>query len=355
MRKLFKILFSFWFIILTPTLMVAQENDCAVNLQEAQSQFDLGQIEAVPDLLMECLIFGFTPEERIQAYKVLINAFIFDDNFVQAEAYCLEFMKRYPEYEVVATDPSEFVNLLNEFNNDPRSSIGVGGGMNFSRFRVIEPFGVHSLVGIDDGISGRGDYRSSGSGFQAGVIYNIYLGSNLEIGVEPMIIQNKYAYEFRPFDFAFVTYNETQLRMDIPLSMIWNFKLPGNINPYIRLGGKTSLSLSINSDSQRSYENTESVAFEDVTGAGFEIKDYREMLNYWTVFGGGIRYKISKAYFFIDLRYNLGLNNQVKGSSRNNGLDEYAFLYYYKQDDFYLDDFSISFGISKILYKPKRK
>ena len=183
MQKLLKLLFSFWFIVLTPSLMLAQEMDCATNLREAQSQFDMGQIEAVPDLLIECLKLGFTPEERIQAYKLLINAFIFDDNFVQAEEYCLEFMKKYPEYEVVATDPSEFVNLLNEFNNDPRSSIGVGGGINFSRFSISEPFGVHSLVGLDDGINGKGKYKSSGSGFQGGIIYNINIGSNLEIGI----------------------------------------------------------------------------------------------------------------------------------------------------------------------------
>ena len=155
MQKILKIGFVFWFSFFAPAIIIAQEMNCAVNLREAESLFDIGQIEGVPDLLTECLKSGFTREERIQAYKLLINAFIFDDNLEQAENYTLEFLNKYPEYEIVATDPSEFVNLLEEFNNDARASIGLSGGLNFSNVRIIEPFGVNSLVGLDESIAGR--------------------------------------------------------------------------------------------------------------------------------------------------------------------------------------------------------
>lgn len=357
MNNAIKILISLYLIVFAPSLLLAQQKDCAVNLREAQNQFEMGQVQLVPGLILDCLKSGFTPEEKIQAYKVLINAYIFDDNMAQAEIYTLEFMRKYPEYEVVATDPSEFTNLLDEFNNDPRSSIGLGGGLNFSQVRVIRDFGVNSFFveTAEVGAKNEGNYNSSGSGFQAGLIYNINLGPNLEISLEPMIIKNTFEFEHRPFDFAFVEYSEDQLRIDFPISLIWVFKSHGKLDPYVRLGGKTSNLISAKSDSKRSYDNTGFVAFEDVTGAGLEINDNRRINNYWAVFGGGFRYKIPRAYFFVDIRYNLGLVNQVNMSSRNDGMNENIWLYYYMEDDFLLDDISISFGVSKTLYKPKRK
>ncbi|MCF8380518.1 MAG: PorT family protein [Bacteroidales bacterium] len=354
MRKSFKLLFFLSLIFLNPGILFAQEKDCAVNLQEAQNQFNMGQIERVPDLLMDCLKSGFTREERIQAYKVLINAFIFDDNLLQAELYCLEFLKKYPEYEIVATDPSEFVNFLNEFDNDPRASVGLGGGVNFSRIRMFEPFGVDSQVGLGSGIGGDGDYNSSGFGFQVGFIYNLNIRPNLELSMEPMIIQNTFEFQHRPFDFAFVEYSEDQLRVDFPVSMIWVLKKYGKVAPYLRAGLKTSYLISAKSDAKRTYENTTS-PLEDAEGPGLEILDNRKINNYWAILGGGVRYKIPNAYFFLDLRYNLGLLNQVNNLSRNDGMDENAWLYYYLDDNFVLNDISVCFGISKTIYNPKRK
>lgn len=342
-------------LLIIPLMGFSQGRNCAVNLREAQSQFDMGQIEKVPGLLMDCIESGFTRDEKIQAYKLLINSFIYDDNLALAEQYILAFLKNYPEYEVVATDPSEFVNLLNEFNNDPRSSIGIGGGLNISNVRVIEDFGPDALTGLGEGLRGPGVYRSSGFGFQAGMVYNINLTSNLEIGLEPMIIQDIYEYEFRPFDFTHVEYSEDQLRVDLPVTVIYRFDTDLGFDPYLRAGFKTSYLLSAKSDSKRSYLETGSVDLTDVKIPEEEIPDKRMLNNYWAVIGGGIRYKIPSAYIFLDVRYNLGLLNQVNEESRNNGLDENFFLYYYLQDDFYLDDFSISIGIAKTLYRPKRK
>lgn len=332
-----------------------QNNDCALKLREAQDNFNLGQIEYVPDLLVDCIESGFTREERIQAFKLLINSYLFDDNLALAEQYTLEFLSKYPEYEIVATDPSEFVNLLSEFDNDPRSSIGLGGGINFSKIRTLEPFGVHSLNGLGEGLEGPGKYRSSGFGFQAGIQYNLYLNPTLEISLEPMIYQGTYEYEYRPFDFTFVEYSEDQIRVDFPVSILYTYKTQSKLDAFFRLGVKTSYLIIARSDSKRSYENTGTLAFADVTGAEEEITNTRNLNSVWVVFGAGLRYKLPRSYFFLDLRYNLGLLNQVNTSSRNNGVNQNAFLYYYLQDDFFMDDIAINIGIAKILYKPKRK
>lgn len=353
--KVFLKLKLFLILLLIPgiTGLLAQDKDCAVKLSEAQEQFSLGQIEEVPGLLVNCIKSGFTREERIQAFKLLINSYIFDDNMALAEQYMLDFLKRYPEYEIVATDPSEFVDLYREFDNEPRFSVGVYGGLNLSNVRSFETFGVGSLTGIEDGLNGNGEYKSSGFGYQVGVSYNLNLGSGFEIGIEPMIIQNTYEFESRPFDWAYIEYSEDQLRVDLPVSLIYTLNKENKTVPYFRLGVKTSYLLVAKSDSKRSYLGTSD--FEDVTGSEQEIQDARMLNNYWGVFGGGLRYKIPGAYIFLDVRYNLGLANQVNSNSRNNGLDENVWLYYYLQDDFFLDDLSFSIGISKTFYRPRRK
>lgn len=355
MIRSFKSVFLFVFMTCFAFSGYGQNNDCALKLREAQDNFNLGQIEYVPDLLVECIESGFTREERIQAFKLLINSYLFDDNLALAEQYTLDFLGKYPEYEIVATDPSEFVNLLSEFDNDPRSSVGIGGGMNFSKIRTLEPFGVHSLNGLGEGLEGPGKYRSSGFGFQAGIQYNIYLNPTIEISLEPMIYQGTYEYEYRPFNFAFVEYSEDQIRVDFPVSVLYTYKTNSKLDAFFRLGLKTSYLIIARSDSKRSYENTGTRAFADVTGAEEEITNTRNLNNFWGVFGAGLRYKLPRSYFFLDLRYNLGLVNQVNISSRNNGVNQNAFLYYYLQDDFFMDDFAINIGIAKILYNPKRK
>ncbi len=350
------------FLLLITFLMnsnpvMSQESDCALKLQDARDKFNTGQIEEIPSLLEDCLKSGFSREDRIQAFKLLINSYLFDDNLALSEQYMLEFLTKYPEYEPVATDPVEFVNLKNEFDNDPRSSIGFAGGLNFSLIRVSEAFGTGAKSGLEKGLEGNGVYKSSGSGFQAGIVYNYYINPKLEVGIDPMIIQNTFEFEQRPTSFLHLEYSENQLRVDLPVTLIYSFETSGKMAPYFRLGIKTSylISSTAKSDSKLSYINTGQLNFEDITGQEQDIDIYRSVNNYWAIFGGGIRYKIPRAYFFLDIRYNLGLANQVKSNSRNIGLNENLFTYFYRDDNFYLDDISVSFGVSKTIFKPRRK
>jgi hypothetical protein len=121
---------SFLSLLLILTPLRAQVNRCALNLIEAQKQFDAGQIEQVPDLLVDCIESGFSTEDRIAAFKLLINSYIFDDYPDLAEQYMLQFRHDYPEYEVRDDDPFEFVNLFEQFDNEPKYSAGFNLGTN---------------------------------------------------------------------------------------------------------------------------------------------------------------------------------------------------------------------------------
>lgn len=332
-----------------------EENDCSQNLQTAQEQFEMGQVEEVPKLLIGCIQSGFTPQERIRAYKLLINAYIFDDNIMEAEKVVLEFMRRYPEYKPDNTDAFEFINLFEQFDNNPRASVGFYAGTAFSNIRISEPFGVHNYSIDDDSESSLGDYRSGTPGFQAGVLYNHNLTTSFELTAEPGFYQQSFVHEIDPFEFSKVTFTEKQFGLTLPVSLLYWFDTDSKFKPYIRAGGSVSYLLKSNSITERRYVNTGNVILEDITGPETETTDSRKRIHFHAFFGGGVRYGLPQAFFFLDIRYNTGLNKMVEDQNRSLTINDNPWLFYYQEDNYYHDALIVSFGYAKTLYRPRRK
>src|SRR4030042_1180183 len=113
-------LLRFFLIVLfssVPLLVLPQETStCAENLKNAQTLFDNGQVQQVPEMLQESLRSGFKQEEELAAYKLIIQTFLFQDKNELADSAMLAFLKKYPEYQLSPTDHSSFVHLYNNFN-----------------------------------------------------------------------------------------------------------------------------------------------------------------------------------------------------------------------------------------------
>jgi hypothetical protein len=63
-------------LVILPVITFSQEaGSCAENLKNAQSLFDKGQVEQVPSILRGCMKSGFTREESLTAYKLIIQLF----------------------------------------------------------------------------------------------------------------------------------------------------------------------------------------------------------------------------------------------------------------------------------------
>jgi hypothetical protein len=338
------ITFSLWLLV-SPIFSYAQESSCAVKLREAQELYSAGQIEVVPGLLHSCLVNGFTPEEKVQAYKLLINSYIFDDNLARAEYYMLQFLKNYPEYTVVDTDPYEFVSLLKQFGNSPRGSYGLRLGGNIPFVRVIEPFTVSPTENTSS------EYSFSLPGFHAGFFYNFNLSTRFELGIEPTFSRVTFVNKYEPYPFVLGKSTELQGRISLPVSGLYLF--PGKkVDFYLRGGLNGSYLLYGNREIVRSYQGNMPPP---VKGPSLDLDGERQIFNLWTFFGAGLRYKIPKAYFFLDVRYNYGIFDQVDNSVRRNASSESIWLYYLNQDRFYLDDLNLSFGIAKTIYNPKKR
>jgi hypothetical protein len=180
------------------------------------------------------------------------------------------------------------------------------------------------------------------------------LSRRFELSFEPLFVQNNFKYISEPFSFTRIENIETQGRIDVPLTAIIVFPQK-RVDFYLRGGMKGSYLLYGKNDIVRSYQNTGSEIYDEVSGPSLNFDGEREMFNASAVLGAGLRYKIPQAYFFMDVRYNLGLMNQVNVTSRNTGAEERIWLYYVNQNSFMLDELSVTFGIAKTLYNPKRK
>ncbi len=333
----------FLFFMIFP--LSAQVNRCALNLIEAKEQYNAGQIEEVPGLLIDCIESGFSTEDRIEAYKLLIVSYIFDDYPDQAEKYMLQFLNQFPEYTIKDEDPFEFVNLFEQYDNSPKYSAGFNLGTNLSMVRVTEPFGVYNVNQVS------GNYRMS-PGFIIGGNFNYFLDSKYELTAEAYFTNTTINYEVVPFSFTTTTYKETQQKIDIPLSLIYSFN-DKQVSPYARAGFRPSFLISGKSESERTYSNANGVNYENIVSERVNISDKRTSFQLSAFLGGGLRYSVNKAYFFVDVRYNLGFTSQVDPASRQEPGDD-AWLFYNLQDDFKLSDLSFTIGYSRIFYKPKR-
>ena len=76
--------------------------------------------------------------------------------------------------------------------------------------------------------------------------------------------------------------------------------------------------------------------------------------NFSVAAGGGVKYKISRGYFFLDASYNYTILNEVAEESRNIATDDPRYLYYYEDNDFRINFLSVSAGFAYSLYKPKK-
>jgi hypothetical protein len=336
--KIAIIVFALFASAIGSDLLNAQEN-CALNLKRAQDLFANGQIEEIPSLIESCLQSGFTREEKVLAYKVLINAYVFDDNIEKAEEYMFTFLKKYPEYEIISTDPSEFVNLMNQFDNRPRFSIGVIAGGTYSVIRAIQPFNTSPVS------NNYGDYNTSGVSYHAGLTLIKNLNSKIELSLEADYKSTVFDHYLNPDAFTSNSYYEAQQLINFPISATYTFG-NGKYTPYARLGFNTGLLISSGAD-LITVPGTESPRISNI--------ENRQTLEFYGVLGGGVKLKVSKAYIFLDVRYNLGLNNQVLNKGRGATQSDVLWLYQTRDDDFYHDDLNFSLGFVRTIYKPRKK
>jgi len=332
-----------WILIIIPLLVWHQSSaaqdqvGCTHLFEDAKEAYAAGMVELVPELLLPCLESGaMSGTAKQDAYKLVINAYLFDYLPEEADSLMNDFVNDFPEYRSGDTDPAEFVLLLETHQKaksiDPiqhtitddvvtvdtggetarppdtrtqyRSSFDYGNslgfilGVNGTFPQMVERYSIGDPT-LDEGSFGLAP------GFQVGAAMNLLLGEGgLEISFGLLYNRTRFTYAASPLAMSAYEYDEYQDHLQIPVSMI--FKL----NPaskgatvYLRVGVVADYLLAASGAGTMSY--TESLG--DVVVEKTSITDSRVGLNMHGMAGRGVRFPLENAFIFLETRFTSGI------------------------------------------------
>ncbi len=317
--------------------------DCAVKLQEAQAQFDRGQVELVAGSLMPCLEAGnFSSEDELAAYKLLIHSLLLDEKIQMAEEMMLGFLKRNPEYKHTAADYTGFIYLKNQFLVKPVIMLSVRAGLNYT---VLSGRSSNSLSSLEPEIS----YAREPFNIYAGTEVMLPLTERLKAAAGLFYSSSSFLYTENMMNFGTVSYRESQSRLEVPVTAIYDIKNSGRVTLYGRLGG--GLALNLNTDSKPAFTPTDINNGFNRTGENVNRSVSRIRSDLFLQAGVGGALKVPHGYISAEIKTVFGTRNQMIYSNPGN----LEYFFFYSDDNFRVNLAGISFGYTHIFYKPSKR
>ncbi|MBN1107474.1 MAG: hypothetical protein JXR66_06265 [Bacteroidales bacterium] len=334
-------------MILLPVATYSQENvTCAEKLREAQSLFDRGQVEKVPEMLAGCMRSGFRREEQLEAYKLLIQSHLLEDKYDEADSTMLAFLKRYPEYQLSQTDHQSFASLFNSFSVKPLFRLGFHIGTNI-------PFLTSVDVNVISPEAITNSYSTEFLNLFTSLEITIPVKDKIEACVEAAWLQTRFTNREKFLGFETV-YTERSERLEIPFTATFPFAKYGkNFTAFIRAGAGAALNLKVAAKAVTTGTDSNNRII--ISGADLDVSGSRIFTDFFLVAGAGIRYKTPGGFISLESRVETGLRNYTVHDS-NSASRELACRYSFSDDDFRMNNVNITIGYTHIFYKPgKRK
>jgi hypothetical protein len=318
------------------------QNDCAINLQKAQADFDKGRVELVAGSINSCLESkGFSREDEITAYKLLIQALLLDEKTGLAEQTMLEFLKKNPEYLSTAADYTGFVYLKNKYQIKPVLMVSARVGLSHT---FLSGKSESSLSSLDPQIS----YAREPLNITAGVELLKPVANRLRIGLGLSYCSASFLYNENMMNFGTVSYRESQSRLEIPVSAVYDFTQQSRVVLYGRLGAGVAINLSTDSKSSFSPSDLNNGFIRTGENVSRSPSRVKSELFLQAGFGGAI--KIPHGYFTAEIRSQFGTRNQPIRANPEN----LEYYYFYTDDSFRLNMATITLGYTYIFYRPSK-
>lgn len=370
-------LISMILLIVNQAILAQNQVGCSQLLEDAREAYEAGMVELVPDLLNPCLEAGLTGAELQEAYKLVINAYLFDYLPDRADNLIQEFLLKFPDYKPEPEDPGEFLLLLEKYQQvedqqetqdmeeeDERTgqemiiqeevpverkqfgSIGftLGGDLTFPQLTERYSTGDPSLD--------EGNFTVSVPGFHVGGIMNLNMGRSVEATFEIHYTRLHLQYVGEPFSFVSYTCQEYQNWLGVPVSLAVTFNPRSRVKVYMRFGVAVEYLVSANVSAIRSYSETGTTYLRDVELENVNISDARESINLLGTGGLGIKFPFSGGHFFIEPRFNYGFFSTNDPEHRYDNQD-LTWLIYHVDSDFKVNYLTMSLGLTWNLYRTR--
>jgi hypothetical protein len=151
--------------------------------------------------------------------------------------------------------------------------------------------------------------------------------------------------------FAESNYEETQRRIEIPLSVTCDLFRFGKFTSYARLGAGPAFNIGSSSIGELNYTDLKTYPR---TGAS-EKNLSRIFMDVFIQAGAGIKFKVREGYIVGEVRCSPGLLGQSRFPGYISDKDDKHFYYFSGEDNFRLNTFGFNLGYTWIFYKPARK
>jgi len=348
-----------FFILLSVAYQSVTAQDvagCTYLLEDAKEAYGAGMVELIPDLLLPCLgQDGLTGGPRREAYKLVINSYLFDHMPQEAEQLMVRFVDEYPSYRAGDTDPAEFVLLLNtqllSRGIDPEDVEEYVAESDSVRQRTRRPkrekiLGVdgHSL-GFQVGSSATlpqvleryslgdpgQDQGQSGilPGFQLGAVVNFLIDERFDISSALLFNQSRFKYSGSPLSNSSYVYKENGSYFQLPVSLIWKLNPESQgLSYYLRGGIVGEYLLATSGQGTR----TDSPSGSEFVVEKTDISIWRRQINLSAMAGVGLRYPLNRSFFFAEARFTYGILQANKPENRYQNTDLNWTLYYVDSD-----------------------
>ncbi|MCK5066414.1 MAG: PorT family protein [Bacteroidales bacterium] len=365
-----RILLFFLLSIGYQTLTAQDVVGCTYLLEDAKEAYAGGMVELIPELLLPCLgSDGLTGSPRREAYKLVINSYLFDHMPEEAHTLMDRFVDEYPDYRAGSTDPAEFVLLLNTnllskgidpdeepFNANVTEgdsvtarpgrerrpkvlgvsghSLGFHAGANGTFSQLIERYSFGDM----DQDKGRFGVRP---GFQMGATVNFLINERFDISSGLLYNRTSLKYTATPLSSTSYEYIENGNHLQLPVSLIFKLNPESTgISYYARAGLVADYLFSaFGAGTRSSDESVNEVIVEktDVTGS-------RRQINFSGMAGAGLRVPLNRSFFYTEVRFTSSIlkSNRAENRYPNNDL---TWLLYHVDSDFRIHQFSICTGI----------
>ncbi len=359
---------------------------CTQILEDAREAYSAGMVELVPVLLLPCLESGLTGIPKQEAYKLVINAYLFDYLPDEADSLMVEFLTDFPDYQSTASDPAEFTQLLRthqQLRADDRSAAlalqaeqerlkeqeriaedkrkeeekirqrqsrvsrtasvnTIGGflGTSASFPQLLEPYSTGNP--LEDG----GSFGIAVPGFILGAVFNLPVSRSVESSFEIVYNRTRFNYTATPFPFAQYDYDEYQNRIGLPLSFLFILNPDNRRSIYLRTGIVTDYLISASASGTRNSTESVTTSQQEVVVEKVPITDSRVRFNLYGMAGAGVRIPLRNSSAFFEARFKSGLFMINRKENRFDLDPDITWLIYHQDSDFRLHQLSLAAGIA---------
>jgi hypothetical protein len=336
--------FAFLLIALTGSISAYSQTACAVTLRTARATYDEGRLHELPGLLAPCLKSGFTKQEAVEAYKLLVLSYIYLEEPAKADEAMLELLRTDPYFEInESADAAEFIALYRTFRTWPVYRVGAKAGVNATQPHII------SYV---DAVEGAQVSYSAVISFMSGLVFEIPVAPRLTLNPEAYFQLRTFHYESELNLGGDLTNSsegkEVQTSVSVPVSLQYAIG-KSKLNPYVSAGLSVDYLLKSAITMNRVRVNANSI--QERT---FDVTSSRERIQVNALASAGIKARLGSGFVVTELRLTYGLMG-INDPSSAFTIDDYLlFDNGYSDNSMRLNSLSLTVGYVYNVFHPKK-